>query len=247
MIYLYLLCFVIHRYQRLHDRLLTCFIHTVSEYDDAAKATAKEHVATQRLERNADLPKAGDVLKLFTTDAPEPATPFQAVQNRAFAILGRDRLTRIADYIAGQNDLDEKAVYWQQIDSMARRFKSRLRPILQTVDFAASHPNSVLLQAIATLKTIFDGGRALSQISRDKLPNRFIPVRLKRYLYGHGEEEARQLLLDRYEFLVYLLLRNRIEAGDIFCRDSVRFRSLDDCDSNHNLAATTSITLPRQR
>ena len=34
--------------------------------------------------------------------------------------------------------------------------------------------------------------------------------------------------MDRYEFLVYRLLRNRLEAGDIFCRDSIRFRSFED-------------------
>jgi len=28
--------------------------------------------------------------------------------------------------------------------------------------------------------------------------------------------------------LVYRLLRNGLEAGDIFCRDSVRFRSFED-------------------
>jgi hypothetical protein len=33
---------------------------------------------------------------------------------------------------------------------------------------------------------------------------------------------------DRYEFLVYLLLRRRLESGDIFCRESVRFRSFED-------------------
>jgi TnpA family transposase len=228
MIYLYLLCFVIHRYQRLHDRLLTCLIHTVSEYDTEAKAKAKELVSAQRLERNADLPKAGDVLKLFTTSAAEPVTAFQTVQAQAFAILGRDRLARVADYIAGQGDLDEKALYWQHVDSMARRFKPRLRPLIQAIDFAASNPSSVLLQTIAVLSVTFGAGRALSQVSPDNLPSRFIPVRLKRYLYGPGEDEARQLLLDRYEFLVYLLIRNRLEAGDVFCRDSVRFRSLED-------------------
>jgi len=35
-------------------------------------------------------------------------------------------------------------------------------------------------------------------------------------------------LPDRYEFLVYRLLRNGLESGDIFCRDSVRFRSFED-------------------
>ena len=33
---------------------------------------------------------------------------------------------------------------------------------------------------------------------------------------------------DRYEFLVYRQLRNGLEAGDLFCRDSVRFRSFED-------------------
>jgi TnpA family transposase len=36
------------------------------------------------------------------------------------------------------------------------------------------------------------------------------------------------VLSDRYEFLVYRLLRQGLEAGDIFCRDSVRFRSFED-------------------
>jgi len=40
-VYLYLLCFVFHRYQRFNDHLLTCFIHLVKQYADEAKATAK--------------------------------------------------------------------------------------------------------------------------------------------------------------------------------------------------------------
>jgi TnpA family transposase len=36
------------------------------------------------------------------------------------------------------------------------------------------------------------------------------------------------IIRDRYEFLVYRLLRDRLEAGDLYCRDSARFRSLDD-------------------
>ncbi|MBG9612199.1 hypothetical protein [Bacillus cereus] len=36
------------------------------------------------------------------------------------------------------------------------------------------------------------------------------------------------LQADRYEFFVYQLLRNGLEAGDIFCRDSIRFRSFED-------------------
>jgi len=75
MVYLYLLCFVVHRYQRFNDHLLTCFIHLVKQYSDEAKATAKRAVYEYLGTRNHDLPKAGEVLKLFTAEY-ERSTPF---------------------------------------------------------------------------------------------------------------------------------------------------------------------------
>ena len=54
-----------------------------------------------------------------------------------------------------------------------------------------------------------------------------IPAATKRYLYATSDDGG-QLLSDRYEFLIYRLLRNGLDSGDIFCRDSVRFRSFED-------------------
>ena len=39
---------------------------------------------------------------------------------------------------------------------------------------------------------------------------------------------GKRLLPDRYEFLLYRQLKHGVDAGDIFCRDSVRFRSIND-------------------
>lgn len=50
--------------------------------------------------------------------------------------------------------------------------------------------------------------------------------RLRRYLFGPSEEE--RPIPDRYEYLTYRLLRNGLEAGDIYCPDSFRFRSFED-------------------
>lgn len=50
---------------------------------------------------------------------------------------------------------------------------------------------------------------------------------MKRYLY-EKDSDRRKLLQDRYECLLYRQLRNGLEAGDVFCRDSVRFRSIQD-------------------
>jgi TnpA family transposase len=51
---------------------------------------------------------------------------------------------------------------------------------------------------------------------------------MRRYLYDKDEHNRKRLLTDRYEFLLYRHLRQAVEAGDIYCRDSVRFRSMKD-------------------
>jgi hypothetical protein len=81
-----------------------------------------------------------------------------------------------------------------------------------------------LLEAVHFLQSAFHQGRPLSQYAPSAFPQRFIPESAKGYVYTADQ----RLWPDRYEFLVYRCLRNGLEAGDIFCRDSVRFRSLED-------------------
>jgi hypothetical protein len=74
--YLYLLCFVYHRYQRVHDHLLDSLIHHVRQYMDVAHEAAKDRVYTVRMEGNEHLAKAGHVLKLFTDERIAPQRVF---------------------------------------------------------------------------------------------------------------------------------------------------------------------------
>jgi len=85
-----------------------------------------------------------------------------------------------------------------------------------------------VIEATDFLKSSFSRGRSLGQYASGALPQRFISDTAKRYLYELDASRQRRLRLDRYEFLVYRSLRNGVEAGDIFCRDSVRFRSIKD-------------------
>ena len=251
MVYLYLLCFTFHRYQRLHDNLIQCLIYNVRRFSDEAKATAKERVYELRIENNQNLGKAGQVLKLFTDDEIAEETPFEHVQARAFAILARPKLEYIADHIVRQVSFDETAFQWEYIDQLAGQFKRHLRPVLQMIEFAAISAQTPLLEAVAFLKAAFRKNRPLGQYRTPALPARFISSGVKRYLYTQDAEP--QLIANRYEFLVYRQLRNGLEAGDIFCRDSVRFRSfeddlLDDEQMQHKdqLLSDTGLTMLKQ-
>jgi TnpA family transposase len=226
--YLYLLCFARQRYHRTHDHLLTAFMHGVAQVSDETAQVAKDQAVTQRLERTADLTQAGRVLQLFITDPPDPQVPFQRMQTQAFALLERTRLTQVANYLATKADIDEVALQWEQIERTALRWKRKLRPLLRAVTIASTRPNAPLLEAVAFLTRAFATERPLSQISTEMLPSQWIPVRLKRYLYTQDTDGDKRLIPDRYEALVYRLLRNGLASGDLVCHQSVQFRSFAD-------------------
>lgn len=249
-VYLYLLCFVYYRYQRLHDNLINSLIYNVRRYTDEAKGAAKERVYEYRIEGNQSLHKAGQVLKLFTDSSIADNTPFREIKARAFDIIERQKLDFIVDYIATNARFDEAAFQWEHVDRLAPQFKRHLRAILLAVDFAASSVHAPLIEAVHFLKAAFRKGRSLGHYPPGRFPNRFIPDSIKRYLYTKGTHRQKHLLLDRYEFFVYRILRNGLEAGDVFCRDSVCFRSFEDdllddqmWQKKEELIASTGLTI----
>jgi hypothetical protein len=132
---IYLLCFVHHRYQKLHDNLINYFIYLVRHYQEGAKQAAKDKVYAYRLAYNRNLKKAGQVLRLFTGEQVDPKMPFGTVQNQAFAILERRLLAQVAEALVGKLTFDEKAFQWEHLDEISRQFKRRLRILLCTIEF----------------------------------------------------------------------------------------------------------------
>ncbi len=227
-VHVYLLCFIQQRYRKLHDNLIQSLVHHVRRHGDDAKAAAKELVYNLRVATNDDMPRSGQVLKFFTDWSIAGSTPFDEVRQRAFAMLSADRLDSVAECLVSNAQFDETALQWEHLDKAAQRFKVNLRPILQGVDFAASAANDPLIEAVQFLREAARDGKALGTYREDALPVRWIPEKTKRYLYGRDKNNRKQLLTDRYEFLLYRHLRQGMEAGDVFCNDSIRFRSMKD-------------------
>jgi len=149
------------------------------------------------------------------------------VRKQAFIILPETKLAQVADHILQTTRLDEHLFQWEHTDQMASRFKRRLRPLLRSIDFSATTANKSLITAVHFLKAALQKTKPLAQYNSDKLPQRFITEQYKRYLYTTNDAGEKQLLADRYEFLIYRLLRNNLESGDVFCRSSIRFRSFE--------------------
>ena len=215
MVYLYLLCFIHDRYQRLNDHLLNAFCALVARYADEAAAAAKEAVYRHRVEANDDLTQGAKILNLFLDSSIPDDTPFAEVRRRANELLSSDRLARLCQHLGDVAGLDEVAYEWEAVDLVMAKAKRNIRPLLRFIILEGTPANRVLLDTFCLLSQAFRKG---IQLPLAELPTTLIPQRSARYL----ADVDGAIVRDRYEFLIYRQLRERLEAGDLYCPESAR-------------------------
>ena len=218
---LYLLCFIHDRYQRLNDNLLGAFCTLVRRYADEVDAATKEAIYRFKLQTSEDVARGAKILALFLDPRIDGQTPFATVREQAHALLAPERLQQLCRHLTGDGSLDEGVFEWQEVDGIMAKAKRNLRPLLRFLALQGTSANATLLKTLALMTEAFARGEPLP--ARD-VSTALIPARAKRYLL----DPAGMIVRDRYEFLVYRLLRDGLEAGDLHCRDSARFRSFDD-------------------
>lgn len=182
LIYIYLLCFIFHRYQRINDNLINSLIYKMRKYNDDIISFAKDQVYTYYTENQGDFKKVGKVLQVIVDENISENTAFKDIQKRVFSILDRPKLTELANQILDNTKLDEKAFRWERIDTLALQFKRQIRPIFMMVDFVTTDMNDSLIDAITFLKEVFTKRKTLTKYDIEDFPQAFITNSNKRYL-----------------------------------------------------------------
>lgn len=218
---LYLLCFIHDRYQRLNDNLLGAFCSLLRRYVEEVDAATKEAIYRFKLQSSADIEQGAKVLALFVDPGIDGQTSFGKVRDTAHDLLPPERLKQLCSHLAGEGSIDEGAFEWHEVDAIMGKVKRNLRPLLRFLSLQGTAAHTRRLETLATMVAAFERGERLPVLH---VSTGLIPARLKRYLL----EPSGTIIRDRYEFMVYRQLRDGLEAGDLHCRDSARFRSFDD-------------------
>jgi len=231
---LYLLCFAFHRFRQINDNLIEAFIHVVDDYEKQAKLAAEAAMQQALLDAGESLQAAGEVLRLFVDKSIDADSSFASVRTRAFSLLEPERFPAVADYLRNVA-FDRVAFQWAHYTTLSHAFKLNLRHVFCELDFDGRVEDAPLLEAVAFLQGLLREGKSLRQTSSDDIPQALIPKSLRPYLFvevdagaGNAKAGTKQLNVDRYEFLVYRLLRNALEAGDLFVPHSNEFRRFED-------------------
>ena len=218
---IYLICFLYHRYNKINDNLINSMIHHVRAYDEESKHFANEKILEYRMNGNKHLPKAGKVLRIFIDKSIPNKEIFSKTKSRAFKLLDEDKLSVVADYIENKAMFDDTEFRWEYIQTISKKFKLHLRHIILNVEFGSTAKKSHLLEAVNKLKQSLSKGKGL-KADLFEFKESFIPKKMHKYLYLD-----KKIIPDRYEFLIYKLLCNYLESGDIYCSDSIRFKSFE--------------------
>jgi hypothetical protein len=225
---LYLLCFATHRFRQINDNLIESFIHLVDDYEQQAKLAAEIAAGEAMAEATGNLQAAGQVLNLFLDPAIPGSTPFSKVRQRAFSLLDAERFGQVSEYMR-KIEFDKAAFEWSFYGKLHAKFKLNLRHLFANLDFSGLVEDAPMLEAVAFLQEILRHGVSPRQINSCNFPMGIIGWNVQRYMYKEAERRKdRQLDVDRYEFLVYRLLREALEAGNVYVRDSNEFRSFED-------------------
>ena len=138
-------------------------------------------------------------------------------------------MSQFTEHILHDGQLDETQFRRESVETLSSQFKLHLRPLLMNIDFFDVAETSDLSKAVSFLRTIFKREQVLSNINAKRFPIDFIPEKLLRYFYQIDKKsKKKQIRVNRYEFFVYQSLAKAIDAGDISCRDSLKFRSFED-------------------
>jgi TnpA family transposase len=227
---LYLLCFAFHRFRQINDNLIEAFIHLVGQFDKQAKLAAKAAMHQASEEANSNLKAAGEVLGLFVDESIASDCPFSTVKERAFGLLEPAAFPSVSNYL--RNVAFDKLDYeWNYFTKLSATIKRNLRHLFCDIDFAGRLEDAPLVRAISAMQTLLRQNKSLRQADSTKFPEAVIPLSLKKHLYVESIEDGEKyktLDVDRYEFLVYRLLRNALESGDMYVNHSNEFRQFED-------------------
>jgi hypothetical protein len=225
---LYLLCFAYHRFRQINDNLIDAFIYLIDQYEQQAKLASETAAVKAMTEASANLQAAGQVLNLFIDQSIPGKTPFATVKEKAFSLLEVERFAQVSDYMRNI-EFDKTAFEWSYYGTLQYKFKLNLRHLFYNLDFVGMVDDVPLLDALAFMQELLRQGKSPRQAKQADFPTGIIAKGVQRYMYTEAEKRKDKLLeVDRYEFLVYRLLRNALEAGDVYVRDSNDFRSFED-------------------
>ncbi len=212
---LYLLCYSHHRHQQINDNLISSFIYLTDKYYKEAKRTAKDIIFNEKIPVSNDSRQAAKALAFYIDKNISNAVKFGEVREKAFSLLEEEKFSNVIQFIIGAL-FDFEKTHWDELSKLKSKITVNLRPLFKALDFSCSSKHSSLLAGINFLRGYF------ADKNKSPPPLNCVPSN-KRICVN--ESDGDKVDMHRYEFMMYLLIKEQLESGETFVDDSMSYKN----------------------
>jgi TnpA family transposase len=235
--YLYLVCYIHGRYERLTSNLIQGFIYYVDKYHHEGKNHAKIElpILTGTLEQHHQ--SIGKLLEIFT-DKKIMCLQGRQIRNRAFKVMPEETIIAISNKLL--NDPNNKKKFelkliWDYHRNNYQSILINMRPLFLEIDFDSNDTTvNSLLKAILFLKSSFKQNVALKEIPIQKIPTKHIKPKFLLDLFTDASSETTKKSSSKniinpwqYEFYIYRAIRENIKTSKVYINSSVGYKSFE--------------------
>lgn len=219
--YLYLLCYVVKRYQLINDNLVDALSYHVQKFEEEIKDNADQEELrdTGKIDQ-----KVGRILLMFFDEKLNQRMYWGTACKKAFQILPKETMRSIGEKLV-KKPHRKQSLRWEERDKAAIRYKRYLRPLLARIDFESLLPENPLLKAIHWVKNIVQKKKPISRQPFHKFPVEFISKRLRSYIVSTDENNKKTIKAHRYETLMYCQIAKQLKTGALHIEESINHRT----------------------
>jgi TnpA family transposase len=219
--YLYLLCYVYYRHEKISENITQAFLYQVDRFHAEAVVKANDIISNEKNQLDLDQVKTGLLIGLFDEE-PLFDLVFRDVAKKAYEVVPRDTIRKIKQHLTNQESY-RTGLIWKFYVDKHRTIAMNLRPMFESLRVDCETKNNAVFESVLFMQSIFAGNKMLKDIDSEKLPKRIISNSFKRYLYQDGKIDPHA-----YEFLVYYRLRNYIGNNKIYLNDTIQYKNFSE-------------------
>jgi TnpA family transposase len=216
----YILCYAYHRHEKINDNLTVSFTHYLEKFKTESSTSARDKIVDDKLEINDDTKNAAFVFRFFDDEKISDKESFGNIRKQARKYIKKGQFNVVADYLLGIL-FDFQEIKWDKITQLKKKITTHLRPIFKVLELSGDSNQQHLLSAITFLKKYFLLSSNDRKILIDNVPIKCIPYNWKNHLMKDSMVD-----MVKYEFMIYQLITEQIEAGHIYLENSISFKSL---------------------
>jgi hypothetical protein len=170
--YLYLICYIKSRYEKLTNNLIQAFMYYVDKYhDDAIKFAAKNMSDMEDPLIDSRIP-IGKLIGIFINKK-IMRQHGEKIERHAFKVMPEDEIESISKFLQKkeiERKIQERKLIWEYHKNNYQSLLANLRPIFLVIDFEGNAPLKKLFKAVKFLKKLIESETPMRKIPFDSIP-----------------------------------------------------------------------------